>query len=84
MLLHYPIQYLGQERSYHSLTQIISLLFGVIEYIYQTNCMFITMVFANVSVLVVGSIPTGVCTPCKIAPGTGLLTETLHIDMSFD
>ena len=46
--------------------------------------MFITMVFANVSVLVVGSIPTGVCTPCKIAPGTGLLTETLHIDMSFD
>ena len=41
--------------------------------------MFITMLSANVSVLVVGSIPTGIGTPCKITPGMGLLTETLLI-----
>ena len=60
------MQCLGQERSYRSLTKIISLPFGVIEYIYQTNCMFITMVSANVSVLVVGSIPTGTALRAKL------------------
>ena len=60
------MQYVGQKRSYHSLTKIISLPFGVIEYIYQTNYMFITMVSANVSVLVVGSIPTGIALRAKL------------------
>ena len=60
------MQCLGQEKSYHSLTKIISLPFGVIEYIYQTNCMFITMVSANDSVLVVGSIPTGIVLRAKL------------------
>ena len=46
---------LPQARSYPSLPKIISLPFGVVEYIYQTKCMFVTMVAANVSVFVVVS-----------------------------
>ena len=65
-LLYYTMQCIGSERSYHSLTKIISLPFGVIEYIYQTNCVFITMVSANVSVLVVGSIPTSIALRAKL------------------
>ena len=65
MLLHYPRQCLDQDRSYHSLTKIISLPFGVIEYIYQTKCMFVTIVAANVSVLV-DSIPTGIALRAKL------------------
>ena len=60
------MQCLGKERSYPSLTKIISLPFGVTEYIYQTNFMFITMVSANFSVLVVGSIPTGIALRAKV------------------
>ena len=60
------MQCLGQERSYHNLTKIIRLPFGVTEYIFQTNCMFITMVPVNVSVLVVGSIPTGIALRAKL------------------
>ena len=64
------------------LQNIISLPFGVIEYIYQTNCMFVTTVAANVSVLVVSlKIQTGIE---NITLGMGLLTETLHSIMSFD
>ena len=33
---------------------------------YLTNCMFITMVSAHVSVLVVGSIPTGIALRAKL------------------
>ena len=62
------MQCLGQERSCHSLTTIISLHFGVIESIYQTNCIFITMVSANVSGLVVGSIPTGIALRAQLPP----------------
>ena len=60
------MQCLGQEISYNSLTKIIRLPFGIIEIFYQTNCMFITMVSANVSVLVVGSIPTGIALRAKL------------------
>ena len=66
MLLHYPRECLGQERSYHSLTKIISLPFGVTEYNYQTKCMFVTIVAANVSVLVVGSILTSIALRAKL------------------
>ena len=43
--------------------------------------MFVTMVAANVSVLVVGSIPTGIAL-VQITPGMGSMTETLHIVMT--
>ena len=56
----------GQERSYHSLTKIIGLPFGIIELIYQIKCMFVTIVAANDSILVVGSIPTGTAVRAKL------------------
>ena len=77
MLLYYPMQCPGQERSYRSLTKIISLPFGVIESIYQTNCMFITMISANVSVLVVGSIPTGIAHSVQNYPCHGPIDRNI-------
>ena len=57
--------------------------FRLIEYIYETECIFVTILSANVLVLVVGSISTGTAFHAKLPLAWAYLPKLCIISSAF-